>query len=151
MPEGIFEALRHDWERVTDHLHHPGVTMTPETESPAQGAPGMGITQIVADFKTDLEEGEARIRTVLDQHLPGLLAEAEKGAEQLRDNRILRSAAAALHVPAPILDGFADIIDKLAADYAPEETAAAVTPPPAAAWPAQPAAAEPAQAPAQAV
>lgn len=89
----------------------------------------MSLKQLVDDGKTILEDGESKIRTFLDEHVPQLASLAEL----IEANPIFTSVEGALHVPPEILNGFAKALDAVAATYPKPE------PPAAAEVPAQPA------------
>ncbi|HTX49205.1 MAG TPA: hypothetical protein VME40_07430 [Caulobacteraceae bacterium] len=137
MTETIFGELVRDWRRATSHLHHHGVNLAVPTPSPQQpqGAP-VSLTDVVTAFKTDLEDGEAKIRTVLDQHMPGLVALAEK----VENDPLIQAAEAAALPPGARLI-VADFISKIAAEF-PQPAADPADP----AEPAAPAADPPAEA-----
>ncbi len=131
MTETIFGELVRDWRRATGRLHHHEATMTANPADPApEGAPQMSLTDVVAAFRTDLEAGEAKIRTVLDQHVPGLVALAEKV-----ENDPLIQAAEAAALPPGAKQLVADFITRLA-DTFPQQP---VTEPPVTEPPADPA------------
>jgi len=72
----------------------------------------MSLTDVVAAFKTHLENGEAELRTVLDEHVPGLVALAEKV-----ENDPLIQAAEAAALPPGAKQLVADFITKLAETF----------------------------------
>ena len=72
----------------------------------------MSLNDVVAAFRTDLEDGEAKIRTVLDQHMPGLVELAEKVS-----NDPLIQAAEAAALPPGAKQIVADFITKLAETF----------------------------------
>lgn len=87
----------------------------------------MSLTDVVAAFKTDLEDGETKIRTVLDEHVPALVALAEKVS-----NDPLIQAAEAAALPPGAKQLVAEFITKLAATFPPPAPAEAAPEPQAA-------------------
>ena len=83
----------------------------------------MSLTDVVAAFKTDLEDGETKIRTVLDEHVPALVALAEKVS-----NDPLIQAAEAAALPPGAKQLVAEFITKLAATFPPAPAEAAPEP-----------------------
>lgn len=127
--QALSEA-RTSWERATSHLHHHEVTMTANPADPTpQGAP-MSLSQIAADFRAKLEEGETALRTALDEHLPAL-----EGLARAVDSDPLITAVEAAVLPPDVRVFAAEFITKLAALHAPAPAApeAPAEPTPAAA------------------
>lgn len=113
----IFEHLEHEWHDAGQHVsgwfHHHGDNIT--TDPHDQAAPGapMSLKTILDEGKTVLEDGEAKVRQFLDQHVPQLSGLADL----IETNPIFTSVENALHVPPDILNGFAKALDALAAAY----------------------------------
>jgi hypothetical protein len=73
----------------------------------------MSLKTILADGKALLEDGDAKVRQFLDEHMTQLT----QLGDLVEDNRIIASAEAALHAPRPVLDAIADVLDAIAAQY----------------------------------
>lgn len=136
MTETIFDRLEQEWRHVTRVFHHHSPTLgLNRTDHRKQGAI-VSLLSIVEEGKTLLEDGESKVRTFLDQHVPQIT----DLANLIESNPIFASAENALHIPPAILNGFAKALDELAAQYPkPGETT-----PAAPAAPEQSAQAEPA-------
>ena len=88
----------------------------------------MSLLSIVEEGRTLLEDGESKVRTFLDQHIPQIT----ELANLIESNPIFTSVENALHIPPAILDGFAKALDAVAAQYPkPGETAPAAPEAPA--------------------
>jgi hypothetical protein len=120
MTENIFERLAGDWFHRAGHLHHHGDTIAASHPSarPAQGDP-VSLKTILDEGRIVLEDGEAKVRQFLDQHVPQIAGLADL----IENNRIFQSAEAALHVPPQVLDGVAALLDHYAAAYPKPEAA----------------------------
>ena len=103
MTESVFERFEDDWHdwfrRVTRHSTAPasdGDTMLPgETQAPLPSGAPVSLKAIVDDVKTAAESAEVNIRTVLDQHMPGLVALAER----VENDPLIQAAEAAALPP----------------------------------------------------
>jgi len=73
----------------------------------------VSLAAIVADIKNLAEDGEAKFRTILDEHLP----QAVVLAEMIETNPIFTDVENALHVPPEILAGVQKILKALAAEF----------------------------------
>ena len=101
----------------------------------------MSLATAVADLKTALEDGESRLRVVLDQHMPALVALAERA-----DSDPLISAAVAIAedelLPPAAKPILAEVLHRLAYTYRERPAAAQAgnmqEPQPVPAEPAQP-------------
>ena len=125
MSESIFHRLEGDWQDwFSRHVHHADAAtaaLTSHTASISTNQPpwqpkgaAVSLTDVIAAFKTDLEDGETKIRTVLDEHVPALVALAEKVS-----NDPLIQAAEAAALPPGAKQLVADFITKLAATFPP--------------------------------
>lgn len=140
----IFRDLEHEWHAIEHgaadwfarHARHDttpshyGDTIT-AGPPPATGAP-MSLKTILDEGKTLLDDAESKVHQFLGEHVPQL----SSLAELIESNPIFTSVEGALHVPKPILDGFAKALDDLAAAYpkpgdAPAAPAVASDPQPA--------------------
>lgn len=83
----------------------------------------MSLKVIAADIKTAVETAEVNVRTVLDQHMPGLLALAERVES---DPLIQAAEAAALPPGAKVI--VAEFIAKLAAEFPAQQAPAEPVP-----------------------
>ena len=122
------EQYASDW--FHRHARHdsspaiPGDTISAgETQAPPALGVAVSLTDVVAAFKTDLEDGETKIRTVLDEHVPALVALAEKVS-----NDPLIQAAEAAALPPGAKQLVAEFITKLAATFPPAPVEAAPEP-----------------------
>lgn len=100
-------GLRH----AASHLAHHGSTIAGNSVLPQQGAT-VSLLALANDMKTALEDGETRVRTVLDQHMPAILELAERVES---DPLIQAAEAAALPAGAKVI--VAEFIAKLAAEF----------------------------------
>lgn len=136
MTESVFERFEdgwHDWFRHATR-HNTAVTSVGDSmlpgdlqAPPAIGAP-VSLKAIVDDVKTAAESAEVNIRTVLDQHMPGLIALAERV-----ENDPLIQAAEAAALPAGAKQIVADFITKLAESFPQPAALVEAAPEPAAA------------------
>lgn len=116
--EPIYERL---WDDVTRHLHHhpdqhpagQQHSVTISTNTTTKGDTTMSLATLANDIKTALEDGETRIRTVLDQHMPNLIALGTA----VENNPVIQAAESAAHLPPSILQGFADLLNRAAAEF----------------------------------
>lgn len=120
------DNLRRDWQRAERHFRHATPSISGErTQPPQQQEPAMSLKTILDEGTALLEDGESKVRTFLDQHVPQLTVLADL----IETNPIFASVEGALHVPPEILNGFAKALDALASAYPkPAEAAPAVGP-----------------------
>ena len=143
MSENIFERLESDWhagERHAGdwfhrhaHRNSPmpanGDTISPgEAQAPPLSGDIVSLETIANDIKTAVETAEVNVRTVLDQHMPGLIELAQKVA-----NDPLIQAAEAAALPPGAKQLVAEFITKLAATFPPAPAEAEPAPEPQAA------------------
>jgi hypothetical protein len=121
--ESIFRHLEDEWQSGEQHVsgwfhratRHTTV-LTSHTASISASQPPwqpegdiVSLATIAQDIKTAVESAEVNVRTVLDQHMPGLVALAER----VENDPLIQAAEAAALPPGAKLI-VADFIAKLA-------------------------------------
>jgi hypothetical protein len=124
MPESIFHRLEDEWrdgehhagDWFHRHARHDGSAVSAgdsisagETQAPSPPGDIVSLATIAQDIKTAVESAEVNVRTVLDQHMPGLVALAER----VENDPLIQAAEAAALPPGAKLI-VADFIAKLA-------------------------------------
>jgi hypothetical protein len=129
----IYQRLEHDWHTAEQRAaswfqpHHPHSPTIALDNPPAQGAT-MSLKTLADDIKTALEDAETKTRTILDQHMPQLTAMAEA----VESDPLIQAVEAAV-LPPGARAVIADMVTKLASEFAPPaapEVAAAPEPAP---------------------
>jgi len=122
----IIGELENDWQRAASHLHHHAATIA-VNDQPAlpEGETPVSLSSLVESGITKVENVEAQFRSFLDDEAPQI----RQVAGLIGTSKIFTSAEAALGIPglAPVLDGIADVIDKLVAAH-PQAAAAPEAP-----------------------
>ena len=137
MTESWFDRLEDDVRHAASHFHHhsPNIAgnqpQQPQEPAMALADTSTSLKDTSANLRTTLENGASALREALDNHLTQLdTAIGDVAAvASIADHPLVVAAAGALHVPAPVLEGFVNGLTALAKAFPkPEEAPVAEVP-----------------------